>query len=319
MDWDIRFNTGATTYRLGTLAECEIDSSVDNLADTAIIVLPEAVMNQVISIQDKVTRGSTVSIKLGYDNNLVDEFEGFVEDIITVDSSLKIKCEDALFLYRTSVKDEELKPTSIKNIAQSITEQINPEYTVNCDYDVHYEKFTIHQATGYDVLKKLQEETKANIYFDTQNKVLHIHPPYTEKGGEVTYSMHHNIEQSSLEWKRASDKKIEVTVESTDINGKVKKVIAGTTGGDKITLKVGPMSESDIKKVADAALRKHNFDGYDGTLDGWLLPVCKPTYSAKIIDADYPERVGSYYVVAVKTSFNESGGKRTVTPGIKLN
>lgn len=318
MDWNIEFETNGKKHKLGILAECEIICSVDNLADTATIVLPEAVMNKVLNLEEKIGRGSKVLIELGYDNNLVNEFEGYVQDITTNDSTLKIVCEDALFLFRVGVPDVQLKPSSLKAIAQYVVSKIDPSFVVDCDYDISYEKFVIHQATGYDVLKKLQEETKANIYFDTQNKTLHIHPPYLEKAGTVRYSMQQNIEKSTLEYKRAIDKKVEVSVESTDSKGKIKSITAGTTGGDKITLKVGPMSDADMKKVAEAAMRKNSFDGYSGTFDGWLIPFVKPTYSAIIEDQDYPYKDGTYYVVGVKTNFSESGGVRTITPGIKL-
>lgn len=318
MDWNIVFDTNGTKLKLGILAECEIVCSVDNLADSATIVLPEAVMNQVLNLENKINRGSGVLIQLGYDGNLETEFEGFIQDITTNDSTLKIVCEDALFLFRVGVPDVELKPSSLKRIAEYLIGQIGLGYRVVCTYDIAYEKFVIHQATGFDVLKKLQEETKANIYFDTYQRILHIHPPYLEKGGTVRYSMQQNIEKSTLEFKKAIDKKVEVTVESTDSKGKVKSITSGTTGGDKITLKVGPMSDTDMKKVADAALRKNSFDGYSGSFDGWLIPFVKPTYSAIIEDQDYPYKDGTYYVVGVKTNFSESGGVRTITPGIKL-
>lgn len=318
MDWNIIFNNAGKKFKLGILAECEIECSVDNLADTATIILPEAVMNQVLNIENKIGRATQVMIQLGYDGDLKTEFEGYIQDITTNDSTLKIICEDALFLFRKSVPDVELKPSSLKKIVQYLIDKIDPSFTLSCDFEISYEKFVIHQATGYDVLKKLQEETKANIYFDTMNKVLHVHAPYVEIGGVVKYSMQRNIEKSSLEYKRAIDKKVEVTVESTDSKGKVKSITAGTTGGDKITLKVGPMSEADMQKVAAAALKKNSFDGYSGSFDGWLIPFVKPTYSAIIEDKDYPYKDGRYYVIGVKTNFSESGGVRTITPGIKL-
>lgn len=315
MDWKVEFDN---RYKLGLIAEIEIECSVDNLVDTATITLPEAVMNKVVDFQSKIKRGSFVSIQLGYDGDLKTEFEGYVQEITTNDSTLRIICEDALFLFRKSVPDVELKPSSLKNIAQYLITNIDPSFTLSCDFEISYEKFVIHQATGYDVLKKLQEETKANIYFDTRNKVLHIHAPYVEIGGVVKYSMQRNIEKSSLEYKRAIDNKVEVTVESIDSKGKVKSIVAGTTSGNKITLKVGPMSEADMQKVAEAALIKNSFDGYSGSFDGWLIPFVQPTYSAIIEDSDYPYKTGRYYVIGVKTTFSESGGKRTITPGIKL-
>jgi hypothetical protein len=318
MDWKITFKNKGISYRLMLISEVEIVKSVENLVDTAIITLPETVLNEVLDFENTIGRGSEIRIELGYDTNLEKEFVGYVQDIIANDSSLKIVCEDALFLFRVGVKDAEMKPTSMKKIAESIINQIDKSFKVSCDYDIGYEKFVIHQATGYDVLKKLQEETKANIYFDTENKVLHIHAPYLEKGGDVVYSMQKNIEKSSLEFKRALDKKVEVTVESIDLKGKVRSYTTGTTGGEKITIKVGSVSELDMQKIAATALQQNNYDGFDGSIDTWLIPFVKPTYSAHYSDDDYPDKKGVYYVVSTTTTFSDSGGKRVLKFGIKL-
>lgn len=319
INWNIEFITEGISYMLRTVSSIDIECSVDNLTDTAVITLPEAFMNQVFNIGNDLKRGSEVLIKAGYDDELQTEFVGYVLDVVNSDNSLKINCEDALFLFRKEVKDVELKPTSVPEIAQLLINQIDSSYKLVCDYTISYEKFVIHQATAYDVLKKIAEETKANIYFNTENKELHIHPPYLEKGGEVIYSMQINVENSALEFKKAIDRKVEVTVEKTNLNGKVESYTAGTTGGDKITLKVGSVATADLKKIADAELIRRSADMYEGSIDTWAIPFVKPTYSAKIKDEDYPEQDGKYYVVAVTTSINESGFKRTVKPGIKLS
>ncbi len=319
INWKIQFKTEGVTYSLQTVASIDIECNVDNLSDTAIITLPEAVMNQVLNIGKEVKRDSEVIIKAGYDNELKTEFVGFVKDIVTNDSSLKIMCEDALFRFRKGVKDVELKPTSLPKIAQLLIDQIDSSFTLKCDYDITYEKFVIHQATAYDVLKKLAEETKANIYFNTEKKELHIHPPYIEKGGEVIYSLQKNVENSSLEFKKAIDRKVEVTVEKTNLAGKIESFTTGTTGGDKITLKVGSVSSADLKKIADAELIRRSADMYEGSIDTWAIPFVQPTYTAKIKDEDYPEKDGKYYVTGVTTSIKESGFKRTVKIGIKVS
>jgi len=319
LDWYIEFNNKGKRTQLALMAECEVISSVDNLADVATIILPEAILNEPLDFENKIGRGTEVLIQMGYDGNLETEFKGFIQDITNNDSSLKIVCEDALFLFRIGVQDVELKPTTLTKIAQYIISEIDSTYKLNCTYDVSYEKFTIHQATGYDVLKKLQDETKANIFFDTKKKELNIHPPYVSKGGEVFYSMQKNIEASSLEFKNKLDSKVEVTVESTDIQGNVHQVTAGTTGGDKVTLKVGAMSEASMQKVADAELLKRSASGYEGSFDTWLIPFVKPTYSARIKDEDYPDKTDWYYVASVTTNLSPEGGKRTITPTIKLS
>ena len=320
--WEIKFKTDGSTYRLETVESIDIECSVDNLADTATILLPEAVMNQVLNIGNQVKRGSEVVIKLGYDATLQTEFVGFVQDVVTNDSSLKIVCEDALFLFRVKVNDIELKPTSLAKIAQYVIDQVDPSFKLKVegyDNEIAYEKFVIHQATGYDVLKKIAEETSANIYFNTEKKELHIHPPYIEKGGEVIYSMQHNIEKSSLEFKKAIDRKIEITIENTNSRGKVETTTIGTSGGDKTTIKVGGQTPSMVLKKANAELLRRSADMYEGSIDTWLIPFVQPTFTAKIKDEDYPERDGKYYVTGVTTSVSESADKRTVKIGVKVS
>ena len=319
IDWYIEFNNKGKRYQLALMAEIDIVASVDNLADTATIVLPESVMNEVLNLGDKIGRGTEVLIKLGYDDELETEFVGFIKDITTNDSSLKITCEDSLFLFRVGVPDMELKPTSMAEIGQYLIDEIDPSFTLVCDYDIAYEKFTIHQATGYDVLKKIQQESKGNIYFNTEKKELHIHPPYIEKGGEVFYSMQYNIENSSLEFNNKLDAKVEITIESTDTKGNVIKATSGTTGGNKVTLKVGSMDKESMQKIADAEVLKHSAAGYEGSFDAWLVPMVKPTFSARVKDEDYPEKTDFYYVKSVNTNVSESGAKRSVALGIKLN
>lgn len=319
LTWNINFYNEKGEFQLLTVKEIEVNTTVDNLVDTATITLPEACMNYPLSIEDKIGRGTKVIIQYGYDDNFKTEFVGYVRDITTNDSSLKIECEDALLLFRKAIKDIELKPTSVKKIANYLISQIDPSFKVVCDeFDLDYEKFTIHQATGYDVLKKLQEETAANIYFNTEKKELHIHPPYVEKGGDVIYSAQKNVRSISLEYKKKIDRKVEVTIESVGKDGKVKSYKTGTTGGESITRKVGSFSQDAIKKIAEAEFMKRSADGYEGSVDAWLIPFVAPTYTACYYDEDYPSKDGKYYVISVKTNISDSGGKRTIQFGVKL-
>lgn len=319
LNWDINFKNAEGNWGLGILAECEIEKSTKNLADFATIVLPEADMNKVLNVQKVIKRSDEVTIKLGYDDNLVTEFRGYIKDIVTNDGSLKILCEDAIFLFRVGIKDKRFKPATVKQIAQYVVDQIDSSYTVNCDYDIPYDSFTIYQATGYDVLAKLQEETSADIYFDMSTKTLHIHPAYTRKAGETDYSMQHNIESSSLEFKSAEDRKVEVTVESVGLDGKTINYTTGSTGGEKITKKVGRMSSQAIKIIAETEYKNKMTPGYEGSFDGWLIPYVEPSFTIGIYDDDYPYKDGRYYCESVKTTFSSSGGQRTITPGLKLS
>lgn len=111
-------------YRLGLLESVEIHKSVDLLADTAKIIIPGVVYNQSLDIEEKVKTGDSVTIKIGYDDNLITEFEGFIQRIDTDDSSLTFNCEDSIYLTRKPVTDKQFNKTSMKEIAQYCLSEI---------------------------------------------------------------------------------------------------------------------------------------------------------------------------------------------------
>ena len=319
LNWDILFKTDTGHWNLGILAECTIEKSTKNLADTAIIILPEAEYNKVLNVQETIKRGDKTRISLGYDEALKVEFQGYVREITTNDSSLQIVCEDALFLFRNGVKDKQFKNTNVRQLAEYIINQIDSSYKLDCDYNIPYDKYTIYQATGFDVLAKIQEETEADISFDMNTMTLHIHPAYTRKTGEAEYSMQHNIETSSLEFKSAEDRKVEVTIESVGLDGKTINYTTGNAGGEKITRKVGRIGADAVKIMAHNEYKTRMQPGYEGSFDAWLIPPCEPGFTIAIDDEDYPYKDGLYYVESTSLSFTESGGKRTITPSLKLS
>jgi hypothetical protein len=319
MYYDMNWQITVGTYQLAILESCEIHKSVDLLADTCTITVPLYANNKPVDAGrgQVVKRGDKVKVLFGYDNLLVVEFEGYLLNIGTDDTSLVLNCEDELFLLRKPVANKQFENTSVKTIAQYLVDQTAAPLTINCSLTIDYDKFVINSATAYDVLKKLQDETKGNIYI--KNGVLNIHPPYTEEHGKVAYSFQQNIEGSSLKYKTAEDKQVQIVVENIGADGEKKEVTTGTTGGDKITIKGSGLSESAMKLLADAEYRRQLFDGFEGDITTWLIPYIEPGYSAKIDDEDFEYKNGWYYTKSVTTTFSESGGVRKVQIGIKVS
>ncbi len=330
LDWQITIGD----YQLALLESCEVHSSVDLLADTCTITLPGATYKKAFAPdgqpqagskaapQMKVKRGDKVLVRLGYNRKLEEEFNGFLLRIDSDGDSIVLVCEDALFLMRKAVKDKQFKTATVKAIAQYLIDGTGIDAVLNESTGITYDKFVIHQATGYDVLKKLQEETGGNIYLkwlaDAKKWQLNIHPPYIEPHGEVRYSFQQNIESADLKYVTAQDKKLEVTVERIGADGKVVKAQFGTTGGDSITLKRGTMDAGSAAATAKTEYLKRMSDGYEGSITTWLIPAVAPGYSAEVVDEDFPYKDGSYYVTAVTTSFSQNGGERKVQLGLKV-
>lgn len=315
MSWNIRIGG----FRLRMVEKVSIKRSVELLSDTAIITLPGTVFNKAINIEDKIKVGDAVEIELGYNDDLKPEFKGYLKAIKTDGGSLTLELEDDIYLFRKSVKDEEMKDASVKNILANICSQVGG-FSVSCDYDFTYDKFVINNATGYDVLKKIQDEASPNIYL--KDKVLHVHPQYAEIFGEARFDFSRNIERdgTDLKYKSEDERKLLVVVEGTDETGATVSVEKGTTGGDKMTLKLpGVSSRSSLEQKAQSVLEQKVYTGYEGSFQSWLLPYVDAGYKVAITDPDYEIKNGTYYVISVETTFSKDGGVRKITLGKKIS
>lgn len=315
----MNFDITIGTFRLTTLESVVVTCSVENLADTATITLPGAAYNRALEIESKIKEGDAVRIRFGYDAHLQElpvEFEGYVESIATDDGSIKINCEDEIYKFRKDLKNTVLSSVSVKALLQHVIRELGG-FELSCDYDFKYDKFTIYEATGFDVLKKVQEETRANIYL--KGKTLHVHPQYAETGKNVICDFAVNIEKSELKYKDARKRKFIATIEGTDAKGKTIKVTKGTPGGDKFTLKLpGVSDKATLERRAEEELKIRAYSGYEGSFTGWLLPHIAPTDIVELRDADYEYKTGKYYVVSVVSAFAAGGGSRKVTIGKKI-
>ena len=312
MSWKITVGK----FILGMIESVEVVHSVELLSDTASIILPATAYNAALDIESKIKRGDTVTIQLGYDDNLIAEFEGYLESIKTDDGSLKLQCEDGLFQYRKSLANVELKNVTVSDVLNHVNKVIGG-FTLSCDYDFKYDKFVINNATGYDVLKKIQEEAKPNIYL--KGTVLHVHPQYSEIFGKASYDFAVNIESEELKYKRADERKVLVTMEYTGKDGKTKKIEFGDTGGERVDKNSGTTDINSIMLQAKQEYVSRVYEGYEGTFTGWLIPYCDAGYKASIRDKDYQVKDGTYYVLEVKTAFSKSGGVRTIKIGKKIS
>lgn len=315
------YNITIGSYQLAMLDKVEIKKSVELLAATCVITLPDAAYNFILKDANQLQRGDKVTVQLGYDGKLQTEFIGYLLHVNTDKENIELTCEDSLFLLRKTVKNKQFKSVSVKDIANYILTQASVKMDINCTMTVTYDKFTIANANAYDVLKKLQEDTKAHIWIETppgKTPILHIHNLYEEVSGKVAYSMQHNVEESDLKYRYADDLKIQIVIKYTDAKGVMKEFKYGNTGGEQKVSMVSGLSEDGMQQRAKNEYDSWVYDGYEGDITGWLIPYCEPTYEAAVLDEEYPEKDGIYYVSGVETSFSSDGGKRKAKLSKKL-
>jgi hypothetical protein len=262
-------------------------------------------------------RGDGVIIKLGYEETGLElEFEGWLQRISTDGGNIKLHCEDDLFLFRKELPNEVLKKVTVEALLKKVINKCGIGLMLDCTYSWTYQKFVINNATGFDVLKKVQEECGADIYVDDK---LHVHPPGEKIGEERFYDLALNVEDEDLTYRRAEDKKVKVVVKALMSDGTVKEVETGSTGGEKIEVKCATSDEASMKARGELEVKRRTFDGYEGNITGWLIPMCKPADSVTIKDKDYPYKDGTYFVTSVTTEFGKEGGKRKIDLGFRLS
>jgi len=316
--YTLDFEVKIGEFYLGMVESITIHKSVELLADTCEIVLPAARLNKALEVEEQIKRGDEVSVSIGYKEvGIKEEFKGYLQRISTDGGSIKLFCEDDLFQFRKDLPNEELKKISLSDLLSKVVKGIGKNYKVNCSYTWVYDKFVIRDATGYDVLKKVQEECGADIYL--KDGVLHIHPPGEVVGKERFYDFAVNIEEAELSFKRAEDKKVKVVVKAIMPDGKVKEIEVGSTGGEKVEVKCHASDTASMKARGEAEVKRRTFDGYDGSITTWLIPECNPGDTASIHDGDYSYKDGTYFVRSVTTEFSEGGGKRKVELGYRLS
>lgn len=305
---------------LPLLESATIKESVESLIKTAEIKLPYMRYNKPIAPLDSIARGQKVTIGLGYNDDIKEEFSGYVSNVYADRSGMVISCEDGMYEFRTaSLKNEVLKNPSVEDILKRVIKQVDPSLKLACDYDFQYDKFTIQTATALDVLKQIQDESHCGIYLT--GGTLHVHPVYTENLGTVKYDMAKNIDRDgfSLKFKSKEDRRLKVTAKGKDKDGKQIEKYAGEGGGDTETIDYkGITTEASLQKIADEAYARKSYTGYEGSFQGWLIPECHCGYRAEISDETDTVKNGTYFVKSVETSYSRQGGIRKVELGKRL-
>ena len=308
-------------YNVKHLLECEVRKSANQLADTATIKLSGMAYSAALDVEKKIRRGDAVTIRLGYAEqaSLQEEFTGYVSSIKT-DNTIEIGCTDGMFQFHKGVNNEQMKKVGVADVAKKVAGQVGGfEVEVHEGIpDLQYDKFTIQDATAYEVLKKLQDENHIQVF--VKGRTLHLALQFTYKEGEARYDFSKDVEKSNLKYIREEDKKAQIEMIGIRKDNSRVKVTAGEPGGDRFTsYRYNVTDKKALETAAQEELAKYKITGYEGSITTWLLPYCTYGHTAQIIDPEYPSREGKYYVEAVTTKISRSGGTRKVTLSKQLS
>ena len=304
-----------------------VNESIKKLSDTATLILPREFKEAIVegrtesiarrNITDFIKVGDTVKIELGYDNNLNTEFEGYIKSI-GADVPLVLECEDEMYKLR---KTNFVKSYSSIGLAQLVT-GIAPGYKTDLIDDVGLGKFVINNASAYEVLEDLRKNYGLHSRF--KDGVLVIGFPVSIVPGVVhQINMNRNVRALSTDLKfvRKEDYKLLLKAISINKDGTRFRTEFGDKGGATRTLHFTNKSLKELEVLTENNFKSLSFDGYQGTIPTWGLPLTKAGDAIEVTDPNYEnsERDGKYLIEGVVKKFNSNDGfVRENKIGLKL-
>lgn len=312
---------------LNGLESVKIEKRQELLANTCLIAVPSLYRGVKLDIEGQIKRGDKVTVKLGYDGDNQIEFEGYLRAIIegSTKRSARLECEDAMYLTRKYIAPKVLTNVDVSEIVKYVLDQLNPQLQTPFAYtsDIKgykWDRFVIHNTTAYEVLDKLRQESGLMIY--AKGTELHAHLAFTEGVGKLAkYDFYRNIEDSNdLEYMKETDARVKIKVVGRTDKGAKITVESGLDGGDeRIFQRPEISSRETLYSIARAEMAKMNYEGYRGSIRGWLVPYCEPGYAVELGNGDDTSRKGRYYAQGVEVEFSKNGGIRTIELGRKLS
>lgn len=279
----------------------KIYSSWETLTDTATIVLPRNVKDfDKLNVKQVFKSGNPVQIFLGYDENLLLEFEGFISQV-SADIPIEIKCDDFMYLLKKKSVNISMKNTRLEDLIK----QIIPE---GIEYDVADINIGTKRYPNTTAAKVLEDLQSINIYSYFDGKKLIVGKIYGDNTSiPVIFNFNQNIVGHALQYKSKDDVLVKIKGISTLTNGRKIEAEFGDEGGTEQTLSYYNIKEkSEVLKLVKVDYEKFKVDGFEGHIEAFGVPSIKHGMKAQIISNQYPDRKGLYFIKKVEKDFTDA-------------
>lgn len=260
--------------------------------------------------------GDEIEVKLGYDGELVTEFHGYVKKVHPT-TPLLLECEDATWLLKRKNLQKSFGASTLKTILEYIL--LGTGITLAGEPPtINFKKFYFKNVSAAKALMKLKDEYGLTIYFK-EWKSLFVGISSDSDDVLVKYRFGVNVIDHDLTWESEQDVRLKIKAVNIKPDNTQVEATVGDEDGELRTLFFYDLeSEAELKTRAKEEMRKYRFSGYKGSFTAFLRPVCRVGNVVQIQDPDFPERDGKYLVEKTVVTYGEGGGRRKITPGLKV-
>jgi len=301
---ELTTNIKIGNYNYTGVVDLSIISSSETLTDTATVTFPRKTAWNNKSIKDLINRNDNIGIKIGYDSNNDELFQGIVR-AVKANIPFTVMADDFAFKLKKNSNKLSFKQVTLKELLTKISPVLFEAK------DIQLGKFRINNATPAEVLKYLK--TKYGIYSFFRGEKLYSGIQYWGNGKAHEFSFTKDILPGhNLEYRKADDISFQVKAISIMPDNSRIEVKAGDDDGEKRTYHYFNIKKEELTRRADQELEKLKYDGYRGSFTTFGQPAVLHGDTVKLIDKNYPEREGTYIVKAVRRNFGQSGYRQTI-------
>lgn len=330
--YELQSNITIGKYRM-KVHEVSIRKSLNSYMDKAVIKVPTSarlnnsngVNTSELDTAKQFAEGDKVIIELGYNGKLSREFIGFVSRV-NFTTPVEIECEGYAWQLRHKTIDAYYVETTLKKLLEEITKGTDIIIDNSVD-DMPIKNLPLPRQPLLGVFDYLKNHCGTTIYF--KDNVLFAGLKYTEKNSELKVNVSGNkvkhvlgknvIKDGDLKLRKPSEVNVQINYTGEKEDGTKAKGSAGSKGGKVINHVTIVQDEEWLNKMAQNKLREIEFEGYEGSIQTFLIPFTQPGDTSELQDNKYAERSGNYLIESVEVAYGVNGGRRKNELGIKVS
>lgn len=294
----------------------EFESSWKETTSRGFLTLPRNIkFFDKYNVSEVFRRGDEVQISLGYNNNLIEEFRGYISRV-SADVPIRIEFEDEMFKVRVLPVNFSAKSVTLDQLLKTII----PGYTIDALENVQLGAVRLAKTQVGVVLDKLQSDWGLYTYMDGKKVVsgkYYAIPGYEKP---VKFHLERNCVSMSLNYQRKEDIKIRIKAVSTLVNGDKIEVdnIGDLDGAERQLTFYGIVVKAELERLAKIEYERYKVDRFDGSFTAFGFPSVKRSMKCVLESGLYPDREGTYYIERVVKTFDIGGIRQQITLGDKV-
>lgn len=299
-------------YVFNGVVSATIKSSWNTFTDTCELVMPKR-FDWDKEVKSYIKKGDLIKLYLGYDDNNVLAFQGYVSKI-KASIPIKIHLEDAAYLFKKGTITLSKKDTTLKEVLNDI---VPSDVTIAAQPDnVGLGYFRMSNMTPAKILNEIKKNYFQKFWF--REGKLYAGLAYWNQTQKMhRFHFQKNIIRHDLEYILEEDVKVKLKIVAVNEKNERKEYEFGDPDGEARTIHFYN-EKGDYSELAKEEIKRIKFTGYRGTFETFGSPFVNHGDVVELTDEDYPERNGSYLVKEVTRAFGDNGYRQVITLDIKV-